>query len=522
MVSPVVIWRLRPWHYALALAFAAFASILFWGGLKEMVLRWSEEEYSHGYMLPFVVVFLVWQRSSELRQTPFSGSYWGVLWTALGLFSLYIGAIGGLYTFLQYGFVLSVGGALLSLMGWRAFRVILPAYLLLFFMVPLPNFLYKNLSLELQFISSWLGSGLIRLVGIPVFLDGNIIDLGSYKLQVAEACSGLRYLFPLTALGYIAAVIFKGPLWKKAVIFLATIPITVLMNSFRVGAIGVLVEHGGIKQAEGFLHDFEGWVVFMACAGLLVGVMAALAKVGKQPMRLRDAFALEGPAPIPTERTVLFRRIPVTFFVSGAMVASAFVISQMLPMRMSVVPERADLIFFPSTIGEWRGKPLRIDEMFLDVLQLDDYLLSDYSANAQDSVNLYVAYYGTQRRGASVHSPRTCLPAGGWRIQEIAERDLTDVSISGQPLRVNRALIRMGNEQQLVYYWLQQRGRVMTDEKHVMWYLFWDAVTRNRTDGALIRLATRVQPGDDIADADALLTDFAKSIAGQLPRFIPD
>ena len=121
--------------------------------------------------------------------------------------------------------------------------LLLPTYILLFFMVPLPHFLYNSLSAELQLVSSRLGVGFIRLFSIPVFLEGNVIDLGNYKLQVVEACSGLRYLFPLTALGFIAAVIFKVALWKKVVLFLSTIPITVLMNSFRIGVIGVLVEY---------------------------------------------------------------------------------------------------------------------------------------------------------------------------------------------------------------------------------------------------------------------------------------
>jgi exosortase len=104
--------------------------------------------------------------------------------------------------------------------------------LLLGLMIPLPTFLYQGLSAQMQLISSQIGVAIIRLFNISVFLEGNVIDLGNYKLQVAEACNGLRYLFPLMALGFIAAYLFKGALWKRAVIFLSTIPITILMNSF--------------------------------------------------------------------------------------------------------------------------------------------------------------------------------------------------------------------------------------------------------------------------------------------------
>jgi EpsI family protein len=80
----------------------------------------------------------------------------------------------------------------------------------------------------------------------------------------------------------------------------------------------------------------------------------------------------------------------------------------------------------------------------------------------------------------------------------------------------------MGDERLLVYYWFQQRGRVMTNEYLVKWYLFWDALTRNRTDGALVRLTTRVRAGQDVAEADVLISGFAGSVAAQLPRFIPN
>ncbi len=104
---------------------------------------------------------------------------------------------------------------------------------------------------------------------MPVFLEGNIIDLGVYKLQVAEACSGLRYLFPILSFSYLFAILYRGPVWHKAVLLLSAAPLTVFMNSFRIGVIGVLVNQYGIEQAEGFLHFFEGWVIFIACISVL-------------------------------------------------------------------------------------------------------------------------------------------------------------------------------------------------------------------------------------------------------------
>jgi exosortase D (VPLPA-CTERM-specific) len=522
--SPVidVFWKIKPWQWSLVVAALGMLVFIFSDGLKGMVAAWGQEEYSHGYMLPLVAAFFVWQKSSALAQMPFRASWLGVLVTLFGLFIYIAGELGTLYTVIQYGFLVTLGGVFLSFMGWRAFRLILPAYVLLFFTVPLPSFLYNNLSSELQLISSQLGVMVIRLFGITVFLEGNVIDLGNYQLQVVEACSGLRYLFPLTALGFIAAVLFKGALWKKVVLFLSTIPITVFMNSFRIGVIGVLVNYGGAGMAEGFMHDFEGWIVFMACAAILVLEMWLLAKIGRDRLPLRDAFAIEGPDPLPANARIQAQIIPSSFYLVLPLLLAVMVVSQLLPQREEIIPERVEFVFFPRDIGEWRGRPDRLEKIYVDALKFDDYLLSDYANGAGDSINLYVAYYASQRKGASVHSPKSCLPGGGWRIQEFSQVEIDASGFDGQPIRVNRSLIQMGDERLLVYYWFQQRGRIMTNEYLVKWNLFWDAMTRNRTDGALVRMTTKVPLGANLDEKDVLLSDFVRIIESPLRRFVPE
>ena len=156
----------------------------------------------------------------------------------------------------------------------------------LIFMLPLPQFVYWKLSIFLQLVSSELGVWFVQLAGVPVFLEGNVIDLGVYKLQVAEACSGLRYLFPILSFSYLFAILYRGPIWHKAVLLLMAAPLTVFMNSVRIGMIGVLVNSYGIGQAEGFLHFFEGWVIFGACIGLLFLVAVALQRLTPSPLAL--------------------------------------------------------------------------------------------------------------------------------------------------------------------------------------------------------------------------------------------
>jgi len=156
------------------------------------------------------------------------------------------------------------------------------------------------------------------------------------------------------------------------------------------------------------------------------------------------------------------------------------------------------------------------------VLKLSDYILANFAATGKAPVNFYVAFYASQRKGESAHSPRSCIPGDGWEITSLEQRNVSGASVAGQPLRINRVLIQKGDDRQLVYYWFQQRGRVVTNEYLVKWYLFWDALTRNRTDGALVRLMIRADPRGNLDEADKQLSSFAATIADPLKDYVPD
>src|SRR5260370_15959290 len=221
--------------------------------------------------MPAVAAFLIWQQKDSLEQIPFEGSWRGVGLVLLGGGLLVLGELATVYSLVQYAYLVTLYGLVLSFTGRRAFRLLGVPLLILAFMIPLPAFFLYNLSTNLQLLSSELGVWFMRLFGISVFVEGNVIDLGGYKLQVAEACDGLRYLFPLMTLGFLIAHFYKGAAWKRIVLFLSSIPVTIIMNSARIGTIGLMVEHWGIGMAEGFLHEVQGWMGVMMSAGLLLG-----------------------------------------------------------------------------------------------------------------------------------------------------------------------------------------------------------------------------------------------------------
>jgi exosortase D (VPLPA-CTERM-specific) len=521
--SRPVVWTQGPVFWSLLLVAGALIAVIFFGPLREMVRVWdSSDEYGYGYMIPALTAFLIWQRKDRIERIPFEGSWLGIVVLLAGVGLFFVGSIATLYVISQYGFLLVVTGVALSLAGRRGFKPLLVPLLFLVFMIPLPVFLYNSLSAKLQLISSELGVAVIRLFGISVFLQGNVIDLGTYKLQVVEACSGLRYLFPLASLSFIAAYFYNAPFWKRAVIVLSSAPITILMNSFRIGVIGVLVEHWGTSQAEGFLHDFEGWIVFMACILVLVAEMMVLNMIGSERQPLREVFGIDLPQKTPADALAKRRPIPRPAIGSVAVLIVALLIAVTLDKRAEVVPQRTEFAAFPLEIEGWRGTRSRIDQIYLDILKLEDYFIADYVTDTGTvPVNFYVAYYTSQRSGEAVHSPRSCIPGGGWEISELSQRAIAGAEIGGRPIAVNRAVIRQGDNAQLVYYWFQQRGRPITSEYGVKWYILVDALTRNRTDGALVRLVTPVSQGN-FEDADRRLEAFVKLAGPRLDAYVPN
>ena len=511
-------WARIPALYVLiGLTLALLA--LFRDGLYQMWTVWAREEYNHAYLIPFVALYLFALKASALQEAGRRSSWAGVWAVALGIVMLLLGDLSAVYTITQYGFLVTVWGLLLAAIGWRGVGLVWVSLVYLIFMIPLPNFIFFNLSASLQLVSSQLGVAVIRAFRVPVFLEGNVIDLGVLQLQVAEACSGLRYLFPLMSFGFLCAALFRGRWWQRAIIFLSTIPITVLMNSFRVGMIGLLVDRYGITQAEGFLHYFEGWVVFMACVGILFVEMLLFAAMSRQ--RMADVFAVDMPSIGDFTGLLRAGRLSRPVLAASLGILVALGVSLFLQRPLELVPERATLRTFPLALGDWHGREQGVQDVYLEELKPTDYLSADYQRPQELPVDLWVVYYDSQRSGASVHSPRACLPGGGWRMEVFEDHEIPDVGPAGQALSVNRAVISMGNSRQLVYYWFVQQGRIVTNEYLVKWYIFWDALTRSRTDGALVRLVTPVPDGTDIAAADQRLAAFIRAIDPKLSYFLP-
>jgi exosortase D (VPLPA-CTERM-specific) len=500
----------------LLLAFV-MAIVAYFGGLSDLVTRWNnQEEYGHGYFIPLISAWFLWSRRDALQNSIGKATWLGPLLIAVGCVGLLLGELTAIFVLIQFSFLLTLIGLVLAYGGTSLLKVALLPILFLLFAIPLPYFLGAQLSWRLQLISSDLGVSILRLMGNSVFLEGNVIDLGIYKLQVVEACSGLRYLYPLLSISFLIAYMYKAQFWKRVLIFLSALPITVIMNSLRIAMVGVLVNKWGSGMADGFLHYFEGWIIFMVCLLILVAEIMLLEKFSQK----RSFWQAVDVPDIAAVRPTLPELNPnKPLLTSLGLILASFVMVNMLSDRQEIKPARQALTNFPDKIGNWTAKESSMDKAVEKYLGVDDYLLADYSNQKEGAINFYVAYYASQRKGVSPHSPQVCMPGGGWVISSL---DRITIEVAGKKdFHVNRTVINKDNHKQVVYYWFEQRGRHIANEYYMKWYLLQDSIQRNRTDGALVRVTTHLRPNEPEEQADKRIQTFLAQSVPYLETYVP-
>ena len=504
----------------------------FWDGFVNepngFFARWFDpdrQEMSHAWLLPLISGWMLYERRDALARSVGAPSLLAFVPIAGSLFLVLLGSISEVPFLYHVGLVALIVSLPLLFGGWSLFWLCLIPLAYLAFIIPPPFWAVTVLTGQFQLWSSELGVAALRAMGGTVYLTGNVIQLPNATLQVVEACAGLNYLFPLLSLGALAAYFYKGPMWQRLVVFLSTIPITIAMNSLRIAVTGWLVENYGSQHTEGALHFFEGWVVFVMCLGVLLLVIwvFTLMRGERSPFAFFGFEAVAPKRPTGTWTQAAFLRNGIVLTVALLVVG---VIANTVGTQALIIPERQDFSTLAFEFPDLKSQESPLSEGVDRALAADDVIVVNFidedaarAGGPAPWTNVYIAYLESLQGDGTWHSPRQCLPGGGWEITEHAIVDAP--APDGTSYEANRMVIEADDQRMLVYYWYDQRGRRMADEFEMKLTVLWDSMVRQRSDGAMVRVMTQVAPGESMDEAEARLDEMRMRLLDVLPAYVP-
>lgn len=260
-----------------AVGMVALVAFLYHGILEYLVRNWwNDPNFSHGFFVPAFSFFVLWQKREQLSKMEAKPSWWGMFFIAGALLMLIVGVLGAELFLSRSSFVVLLGGLVLHFFGWRVFQAVLFPWAVLFLMIPIPAIVFNQITFPLQLLASKLATGLLSLFGVPVLREGNVIQLPIMSLEVAEACSGIRSLVSLTTLAVIYGYFIEDRTLRRVLMAIFAVPIAVAANAMRVMGTGLVAQYWDPAKAEGFFHEFSGWIIFILSLGMLLLVHRAM------------------------------------------------------------------------------------------------------------------------------------------------------------------------------------------------------------------------------------------------------
>jgi exosortase len=261
-VAPPPLWQV-----------AVITGLLLWlyfQTLTLLVAQWfTDPDVGHGAFVPLFSAFVIWQERSRLTALRVEPSRWGMLFLGFGLGVLVLGQLGAENFLSRFSLLIVLAGLIIVFLGWNFFRALFFPLTFLVLMIPFPAIILNKITFPLQLLAAKVASTVLPWMLVPVFREGNIIHLAKQTLEVAEACSGIRSLMSLITLSIIYGYLVERRVAVRVLLALASVPIAVAANSLRIIVTGLLAQYWDPDKAQGFYHEFSGWLIFMASLVML-------------------------------------------------------------------------------------------------------------------------------------------------------------------------------------------------------------------------------------------------------------
>lgn len=486
---------------------------LYWDSFPPLLNRWNSDDYSYCWLVVPLALYTAWQRRDMLPKPslPSVKSGYLVLLLVCGLF--FLGKASAVDALVFASMWLCVLATVLFVHGWRSMKAFFFPLLILAFAIPPPPFINRMLTFKLRLISSDLSVRMMQFIDIPVYREGNVIDLGLIQLHVVDACSGLRYLFPTILLGIIMACWFNRHTWQRVIVVLATVPTAIATNALRIAIVGYIARNISVETAENFFHDASGFVIYLLSIIMLVGLSLLLNFLGGKPEGKEQVTASNfGQAATNSP----LHLIVMAVFLAGMFAGHLNLVSE------RVIPDRQSFGKFPMEFSRYEGTRDYFEDNIVKSLGADDYLSGVFKDKESGrNILALVSYYDYQEPQRAAHNPVSCLlGGGGWDLS--SSTDLPPAPEDGRPFEVRRMILQRPGYRLLALYWFQQRGRIITNEYLNKAYLALDSIQKQRTDGALIRLELLLADGETIEDGQKILDRFIGDFSSILAPYVPE
>ena len=268
---------------ATALILAAL-TLVYWQVFVRLVDAWIVDgNYSHGFLIVPIAAYFVWERRTKLEAAEIRGSWFGLVVLAGGVAVLLAGLFGSELFLSRISLLGVIAGIVLYLFGWQHLRILAFPIAFLFLMIPIPAIIFNQIAFPLQLFASQVGESAISAANIPVLREGNVLVLANTTLEVAEACSGIRSLVSLITLGIVYGYFTDPRLWVRTLIVFSAIPVAILANGARVAGTGMAAHWIGPAAAEGFFHEFSGWIVFIFAFVMILIIQRVILRLAPSP-----------------------------------------------------------------------------------------------------------------------------------------------------------------------------------------------------------------------------------------------
>ena len=250
---------------------------LYYQIIFDMVKDWyTDSDYSHGFLIPFISAYIIWTNREKISRIKIKPDNLGLLLLFIGLVLYILGITGAEFFTMRFSMIPVILGIVYSLCGREMTKSILLPVGFLVCMIPIPEILFNVVAFPLKLFAANVATSIIQFLSIPVVRDGNIIHLTGISLEVADACSGIRSLMSMIALGVAYAYLFQKSMLKRMILVLFILPITIITNVARVTGTGILSHYVGSSAASGFFHEFAGIVVFLVAFAMFISVATIL------------------------------------------------------------------------------------------------------------------------------------------------------------------------------------------------------------------------------------------------------